>query len=228
MKTPTLTFIIVFTTILFGCAEPRPRTSLTSTNNVDSKNITGQPDKTLAVNKARIYPYKAHTAVVTTPLIINVPTTPTTIATNIVTPKVTKVQISKPNIPKVAVANVNKTKTPPKSNSKTQATKPQTQVAIVTKPTVPLSPVAALLKQAETQRAAGDLVKAAATLERGVRIEPRNPRLWNKLASIRLQQGLHSQAQSMAAKSNSLASDSPQLLEENKKIISEASKKAGH
>jgi predicted Zn-dependent protease len=86
-------------------------------------------------------------------------------------------------------------------------------------------PVKALLRQADAQRAAGDLVSAAATLERGVRIEPRNPYLWNRLARIRLEQGQFSQAESLAAKSNLLAGDLPALLGDNRRIIGEARRK---
>jgi len=89
------------------------------------------------------------------------------------------------------------------------------------------APVQALLKQAEAQRAAGDLVSAAATLERGMRIEPRNPFLWNRLARIRLQQGQFGQADSLAAKSNTLAGNLPALMGDNQRIIAEARRKAG-
>ena len=89
------------------------------------------------------------------------------------------------------------------------------------------APVQALLKQAEAQRAAGDLVSAAATLERGLRIEPRNPHLWNRLARIRLEQGLFAQADSLAAKSNTLADNLPTLVQDNRRIIAAARQKGG-
>ena len=49
--------------------------------------------------------------------------------------------------------------------------------------------VAGLVQSARADAAAGRLANAAATLERALRIEPRNPRLWQELARVRLQQG---------------------------------------
>ena len=49
--------------------------------------------------------------------------------------------------------------------------------------------IAGLMQSARDDAAAGRLVQAAATLERALRIEPRNPRLWNELARVRLRQG---------------------------------------
>lgn len=65
--------------------------------------------------------------------------------------------------------------------------------------------VVALLQQAEQQANGGDLESAAASLERAIRIDPRNPVLWHHLATVRLSQGNPSQAEQLANKSNSLA-----------------------
>jgi len=65
--------------------------------------------------------------------------------------------------------------------------------------------VVALLKQAEGQANAGELDAAAASLERAIRIDPRNPLLWYHLATIRLSQENPAQAEQLASKSNSLA-----------------------
>ena len=88
-------------------------------------------------------------------------------------------------------------------------------------------PVLALLDRAEAQRAAGDLAGAAATLERALRIEPRNPHLWNRLARIRLQQRQYSQAANLAAKSNALAGDALALKRDNGSIITMSRKATG-
>ena len=48
---------------------------------------------------------------------------------------------------------------------------------------------------------------AAASIERALRIEPRNPRLWQELARVRLKQGQYAQAENVAARSNSWAGD---------------------
>src|SRR5712671_1803401 len=65
--------------------------------------------------------------------------------------------------------------------------------------------IAGLIQSARTDVAAGRLANAAATLERALRIEPRNPRLWRELALVRLKQGEYVQAESVAARSNSWA-----------------------
>ncbi|MEJ2154345.1 MAG: tetratricopeptide repeat protein [Desulfobacteraceae bacterium] len=51
--------------------------------------------------------------------------------------------------------------------------------------------------------------EARANLERAVRIEPRNPLLWQELARVQLEQGQYRQAENMAAKSNTLAGGRP-------------------
>lgn len=58
---------------------------------------------------------------------------------------------------------------------------------------------------AEQQRAAGDLDLAAATLERALRIDSRDPRLWLSLAEIRLEQGDPGQAAALARRAETLA-----------------------
>jgi hypothetical protein len=72
-------------------------------------------------------------------------------------------------------------------------------------PRVQAPAVVALLGTAEQQANAGDLESAAASLERAIRIEPRNPVLWYHLATVRLAQGDAQAAEQLAAKSTSLA-----------------------
>jgi predicted Zn-dependent protease len=55
-----------------------------------------------------------------------------------------------------------------------------------------------------------------------LRIEPRNPRLWQELARVRLQQGDYAQAQNLAARSNSYAGSDGALRAENARIIEQA------
>ena len=64
-----------------------------------------------------------------------------------------------------------------------EVTRPAAPDSIQPKPVPPAaitsSPaVVALLRQAENQANSGDLGAAAASLERAIRIEPRNPLLW--------------------------------------------------
>ncbi|TAK81281.1 MAG: tetratricopeptide repeat protein [Betaproteobacteria bacterium] len=82
--------------------------------------------------------------------------------------------------------------------------------------------VAGLMESARADVASGRLANAAASLERALRIEPRNPRLWQELARVRLQQGQYAQAESLAARSNSWAGNDSALRAENDRIISEA------
>lgn len=87
--------------------------------------------------------------------------------------------------------------------------------------------VIALLDNAGQQSRSGKLDSAAAALERALRIEPRNPEIWHRLAAIRLQQGQFDQAASLAAKSINLAGNNPDLIARNKTIIAQARQRQG-
>jgi Tfp pilus assembly protein PilF len=73
----------------------------------------------------------------------------------------------------------------------------------------------------------GDYVGAAATLERALRIEPGEAYLWNRLARVRMEQGQYAQAGNLAARSNALAGDRPQLKQSNWSIIAAARRVGG-
>ncbi len=91
-----------------------------------------------------------------------------------------------------------------------------------------LAPAAdSLARQAEQQRQSGDYAGAAATLERSLRIEPRQAYLWNRLARVRMEQGMSSQAGNLAARSNDLAGSQAGLKQDNWRIIAEAKRRAG-
>lgn len=87
--------------------------------------------------------------------------------------------------------------------------------------------VIALLDRAHTQYQGHDLNSAAASLERALRIEPRNPQLWQRLANIRLEQGQWGQASQMAARSNSYAGRDSGLRARNWEIIAAARRAEG-
>ena len=95
---------------------------------------------------------------------------------------------------------------------------PVNAVAVSTQPAA----VGALLQQAEQQANVGDLESAAASLERAIRIDPRNPVLWFHLATVRLSQGEPSQAEQLAAKSNSLAPGNHAQQSRNWLLIAQA------
>jgi tetratricopeptide (TPR) repeat protein len=84
-----------------------------------------------------------------------------------------------------------------------------------------------LVNRSQTQRSAGRLEAADASLERALRIEPRNPVLWQELARVRLDQGQYRQTENLAAKSNALAGDDRRLRSENWRIIGEARSRLG-
>jgi hypothetical protein len=108
------------------------------------------------------------------------------------------------------------------------AQQPQT-LAYAPPPQRPALPPAAdaLLGKAERQRQMRDYVGAAATLERALQIDPQQAYLWNRLAQVRLEQGYHTQAANLAARSNSLARDQPSLKQDNWRIIAAARRAAG-
>jgi Tfp pilus assembly protein PilF len=87
--------------------------------------------------------------------------------------------------------------------------------------------VAGLMESARSASSSGDLAGAAASLERALRIEPRNPRLWQELARVRLKQGQFAQAESVAARSNSWAADDKALRAENWRLIAESRRARG-
>ena len=87
--------------------------------------------------------------------------------------------------------------------------------------------VLALMKEADASSASGRLDNAAATLERAIRIQPRNAQLWHKLAGVRLQQHQPGLAEDLAKKSNILAKDNKSLVRKNWSIIADARRQKG-
>ena len=61
--------------------------------------------------------------------------------------------------------------------------------------------VALLVAEADSRRETADLDAAGGLLERALRLEPENPRLWQRLAEIRLEQGRYLEAEEMAMRS---------------------------
>jgi tetratricopeptide (TPR) repeat protein len=82
--------------------------------------------------------------------------------------------------------------------------------------------VVALLDRAQLDAGAGHPEAAGATLERALRIEPRNARLWHELAQLRLAQGQYAQAVALAQKSNSFAGTQRRLQAMNWRVIGQA------
>lgn len=69
-----------------------------------------------------------------------------------------------------------------------------------------LSPASkALVTQAQAQRTKGDLPGATVSLERALRIEPRNPLLWIEMGRLRMDQRNYTQAEAMGRRALSMA-----------------------
>ncbi len=81
--------------------------------------------------------------------------------------------------------------------------------------------VASLLDLSDKQARVGRLDAAAATLERALRVQPRNPLLWQRLARIRLEQGRLDQSDGLAAKAMALAIGKQKLRAEIWKLVAE-------
>lgn len=84
--------------------------------------------------------------------------------------------------------------------------------------------VVGLMKSAD---ASDDPGRAAAVLERALRIEPNNPFIWHRLAKSRLLQGRFAQAEAVALKSNALAVSDAGLVRANWGIVAEARQALG-
>jgi cytochrome c-type biogenesis protein CcmH/NrfG len=87
--------------------------------------------------------------------------------------------------------------------------------------------IASLMKDARTASDSGQAANAAALLERGLRIEPRNPRLWQQLARVRLDQKDFMQAESCAQRSSSWAATDTALRYENWQLIAKSREARG-
>lgn len=87
--------------------------------------------------------------------------------------------------------------------------------------------VVALLDNAQRAVNAGNHESAAATLERAIRLQPKNALLWHRLGKLRLQQDNWQQAIALARKSNSLAAGEHILQASNWRIIAKAKQGTG-
>lgn len=92
----------------------------------------------------------------------------------------------------------------------------------------PVSPVVrALTRRSQEQSGVQNYDGAANSLERALRIEPRNPVLWNQLADVRYLQKSWKKAIQLAAKSNTLSGDNKKLRRENWYLMSNSYKALG-
>lgn len=123
--------------------------------------------------------------------------------------------------PAPVVANPVPKPSPAPARPPVQAKTPATGQGVLTAPTM------ALMQQAGEQADQGDLDGAVATLERAIRIQPKNPRLWHRMAELRLHQEQPILAVDLAKKSLSLAQGDRKIIQSNWALIAEAKKRMG-
>ena len=76
-----------------------------------------------------------------------------------------------------------------------------------------------LLTQSRAQRASGDDVQAAASLERALRIDPNNAMLWLELGELHLEAGNTAQAESMARRALTLAGSDRSIESQAERLL---------
>lgn len=91
----------------------------------------------------------------------------------------------------------------------------------------PQKAVQVLQRRANDQLSAGDYTAAAASLERALRIAPRDAKLWNSLAHVRAAQKRYAQVEQLASKSNQLSNGNARLNAENWGLIADARRARG-
>jgi hypothetical protein len=82
-----------------------------------------------------------------------------------------------------------------------------------------------LMTQSRAHQAAGNYEQAAASIERALRIEPRQPLLWLELGNIRLKEGDFAQAEGMGRKALSLSAGDAALTAKSEQLIATAKKR---
>ncbi len=110
----------------------------------------------------------------------------------------------------------------PRPTTAEPGTQPQPRAGEIRSPVI-----ARLADQARQRMDADDPDGAAATIERALRIDPQNPRLWHLLAQIQMNRGQLAQAEQLARKSNVLARNRPALQAANWRLISEVARRRG-
>ena len=89
-------------------------------------------------------------------------------------------------------------------------------------------PVLSLLTVARDQESRGDLGGASSSLERAMRIAPREPQVFYRLAQVRLAQGNAAQAEQMAQRGLSFAAGRPPLQAGLWELIAQAREQSGN
>jgi len=104
---------------------------------------------------------------------------------------------------------------------------PDLQIETVQERKVASPVVKRLIASARTQRQSRDWDGASGSLERALRIEPRNPSLWSALAEIKCEQGAWQKCIQLAAKSNTLSGTDSTLRRRNWHLMATAHNASG-
>lgn len=97
----------------------------------------------------------------------------------------------------------------------------------VRRSTVSSPAVETLLVRAYADAKLGRTDAAMSKLERGLRMEPQNPKLWNQLAELHYKKGNYKQAIAMAKKAINYSSSNEEMTEKNWHLISEVAERSG-
>ncbi|MGI9264706.1 MAG: tetratricopeptide repeat protein [Gammaproteobacteria bacterium] len=82
----------------------------------------------------------------------------------------------------------------------------------------------ALEMQASSEYASGDHERAAATLERAIRMDPEDPGLWIALGEVRLAQGRPGLAESLGLKAVALSANDEPQTDKARRLVARARK----
>lgn len=132
------------------------------------------------------------------------------------------------DVPVIERGTVEQRELPPAPSPPTSAETEPSQSQPPSSHAAPETPVVvALLDAADRQQRAGQLAAAAASLERALHIDPRNPETWYQLAVVRFQEGYHGQAEQLARKAEALASGDNVTRARSWRLIAAAREQAG-
>ncbi len=103
-----------------------------------------------------------------------------------------------------------------------------TTMPLVQNPVSSNQAVISLVDTARQHRNRGDFESAGSALERALRIEPGNGHLWKELAELNYAQGNYREAESLALRGNSYASNDGYLRKQLWSLVGDARKEQGN
>lgn len=94
-------------------------------------------------------------------------------------------------------------------------------------PTKATGPAASLIETGRKQLAAGHPDQAETTLERAIRIDPRNPVVWHTMAQVQYDQGNFAKVVQFCLKTNTLLPQASPLRRANWQLLADAYQQLG-